>query len=55
MTLNTYGHVMDELARAERTDAETAIREARAARVRQRPADAREIAQETAKVGAAPT
>jgi hypothetical protein len=30
MTLNTYGHVMDDLVGARRTDAETAIREARA-------------------------
>jgi integrase len=55
MTLNTYGYVMDELAGAERKDAEAVIREARASQVRQRQADAGENAQETAKVGAAPT
>jgi integrase len=55
MTLNTYGHVMDEMAGARRKDAERAIREARASLVRQRQADARENARETAKVGAAPT
>ncbi len=55
MTLNTYGHVIDEPAGAKRQDAEAAIREARVSLVRHRQAAAREIAEETAKVKAAPT
>jgi integrase len=55
MTLNTYGHVMDELVGVERDDAEAAIREARASRVRQRQAAGQENTHETAKVEAAPT
>jgi hypothetical protein len=55
MTLNTYGHVMDELAGAERKDAEAVIREARASRVRQRQARTGVEAPETAKVEFAPT
>ena len=55
MTLDTYGHVMDELAGGERKGAEAVFREARASRVRQRQAYAGEKAQETARVGVSPT
>jgi hypothetical protein len=55
MTLNTYGHVMDELAGDTRKDAEAAIRDARVSLVRHRQANAEEYACETAKVGGSPT
>ena len=55
MTLNTYGHVMDELAGDKRKDAEAAIRDARVSLVRHRQAGTGEETSETAKVGAAPT
>ncbi|HST25417.1 MAG TPA: tyrosine-type recombinase/integrase, partial [Gaiellaceae bacterium] len=55
MSLNTYGHVMDEMAGAERRGAEAAIRDARVSLVRQRQARADSDAAETAKVEASPT
>jgi hypothetical protein len=55
MTLNTYGHVMEELVGDKRTDAETAIRQARVSLVRHRQARRGSDAPETATVGVSPT
>jgi integrase len=55
MTLNTYGHVMEELAGEKRTDAETTLRQARASMVRHRRARRGSDAPEAAKVGVSPT
>jgi hypothetical protein len=55
MTLNMYGYVMEELAGETRTDAETAIRQARASMVRHRRARRGSDAPETATVVASPT
>ena len=55
MTLNTYGHVMEELAGEKRTDAEPAIRQARASLVRHRQARRGLDAAEPATVGVSPT
>jgi hypothetical protein len=55
MTLNTYGHVMDDLAGEKRTDAETAIRAARVSTVRHRRAERRSDAPEAATVDVSPT